>query len=158
MKRLHLLGPGNCFVEFGAGRGKLSHWLDIALQDARDVHFLLVERASTRFKVDGKHRKSYFERLQVDIQHLCLSKVPLLVEENLSLIGTGKHLCGAATDLALRCLVDTYVNSRAEEKEGSVTKRIKIDCPGQKHSKCAAENQSPIAGIVIALCCHHRCC
>ncbi|KAG8132692.1 hypothetical protein E2320_010537 [Naja naja] len=157
MKRLHLLGPGNCFVEFGAGRGKLSHWLDIALQDAQDVHFLLVERASTRFKVDGKHRKRYFERLQVDIQHLCLSKVPLLMEENLSLIGIGKHLCGAATDLALRCLVDTYVNSRAEEKEGPVTKRIKTDCPGQKHSKRAAENWSPIAGIVIALCCHHRC-
>ncbi|XP_060546037.1 tRNA:m(4)X modification enzyme TRM13 homolog isoform X2 [Pantherophis guttatus] len=157
MKRLHLLGQGNCFVEFGAGRGKLSHWLDIALQDAQDVHFLLVERASTRFKVDGKHRKRYFERLQVDIQHLCLSKVPLLVEENLSLIGIGKHLCGAATDLALRCLVDTYVNSRAEEKEGPVTKRLKTDCPGQIHSKCAAENWSPVAGIVIALCCHHRC-
>uniref|UniRef100_A0A670YDG2 tRNA:m(4)X modification enzyme TRM13 n=1 Tax=Pseudonaja textilis TaxID=8673 RepID=A0A670YDG2_PSETE len=75
MKRLHLLGPGNCFVEFGAGRGKLSHWLDIALQDVQDVHFLLVERASTRFKVDGKHNKRYFERLQVDIQHLCLSKL-----------------------------------------------------------------------------------
>lgn len=51
MERLHLLEPGNCFVEFGAGRGKLSHWVDIALQDSKDVHFLLVERATTRFKV-----------------------------------------------------------------------------------------------------------
>ncbi|XP_015687084.1 tRNA:m(4)X modification enzyme TRM13 homolog [Protobothrops mucrosquamatus] len=157
MKRLHLLGPGNCFVEFGAGRGKLSHWLDIALQDVQDVHFLLVERASTRFKVDGKHRKRYFERLQVDIQHLCLSKVPLLVEQKLPLIGIGKHLCGAATDLALRCLVDTYRKSGPEEKEGPVIKRLKTDCSGKIHSKCATENWSPIAGIVIALCCHHRC-
>uniref|UniRef100_A0A7M4F7Q1 tRNA:m(4)X modification enzyme TRM13 n=1 Tax=Crocodylus porosus TaxID=8502 RepID=A0A7M4F7Q1_CROPO len=74
MEQLHLLGPGRCFVEFGAGRGKLSHWVDTALQDTENVHFLLVERATTRFKVDGKHRKrdSIFERLQVDIQHLCL--------------------------------------------------------------------------------------
>ncbi|XP_039204427.1 tRNA:m(4)X modification enzyme TRM13 homolog isoform X2 [Crotalus tigris] len=157
MKRLHLLGPGNCFVEFGAGRGKLSHWLDIALQDVQDVHFLLVERESTRFKVDGKHRKRYFERLQVDIQHLCLSKVPLLVEQKLPLIGIGKHLCGAATDLALRCLVDTYRKSGLEEKEGPVIKRLKTDCSGKIHSKCATENWSPIAGIVIALCCHHKC-
>ncbi|KAK9404028.1 tRNA:m4X modification enzyme TRM13 like [Crotalus adamanteus] len=135
MKRLHLLGPGNCFVEFGAGRGKLSHWLDIALQDVQDVHFLLVERESTRFKVDGKHRKRYFERLQVDIQHLCLSKVPLLVEQKLPLIGIGKHLCGAATDLALRCLVDTYRKSGLEEKEGPVIKRLKTDCSGKIHSK-----------------------
>ncbi|XP_039204428.1 tRNA:m(4)X modification enzyme TRM13 homolog isoform X3 [Crotalus tigris] len=132
MKRLHLLGPGNCFVEFGAGRGKLSHWLDIALQDVQDVHFLLVERESTRFKVDGKHRKRYFERLQVDIQHLCLN-------------------------LALRCLVDTYRKSGLEEKEGPVIKRLKTDCSGKIHSKCATENWSPIAGIVIALCCHHKC-
>ncbi|KAM3839506.1 tRNA:m(4)X modification enzyme TRM13 homolog isoform 2-T2 [Vipera latastei] len=157
MKRLHLLGPGNCFVEFGAGRGKLSHWLDIALQDVQDVNFLLVERASTRFKVDGKHRKRYFERLQVDIQHLCLSKVPLLVEQKLPLVGIGKHLCGAATDLALRCLVDTSRKSCPEEKEGPVIKRLKTDCSGKIHSKCGTENWSPIAGIVIALCCHHRC-
>lgn len=52
MERLNLLGPRRCFVEFGAGRGKLSHWVDKALQDAKDVHFLLVERATTRFKVE----------------------------------------------------------------------------------------------------------
>lgn len=51
MEKLQLLGPGRCFIEFGAGRGKLSHWVDIALQDAANVHFLLVERATTRFKV-----------------------------------------------------------------------------------------------------------
>uniref|UniRef100_A0A452IWZ8 tRNA:m(4)X modification enzyme TRM13 n=1 Tax=Gopherus agassizii TaxID=38772 RepID=A0A452IWZ8_9SAUR len=101
MEKLHLLGPGRCFIEFGAGRGKLSHWVDIALQDAENVHFLLVERATTRFKVDGKHRKRdyIFERLQVDIQHLCLNKVPILEKEKLPVVGIGKHLCGAATVL-----------------------------------------------------------
>ncbi|XP_044288167.1 tRNA:m(4)X modification enzyme TRM13 homolog isoform X4 [Varanus komodoensis] len=97
MERLHLLGSGKCFVEFGAGRGKLSHWVDIALHNAQDIHFLLVERATTRFKVDGKHRKNCFERLQVDIQHLGLNKVPVLAKRKLPVIGIGKHVCGAAT-------------------------------------------------------------
>ncbi|XP_060058130.1 tRNA:m(4)X modification enzyme TRM13 homolog isoform X3 [Erinaceus europaeus] len=99
IEKLNLLGPRRCFVEFGAGKGKLSHWVDTALKDADKVHFILVEKVTTRFKVDGKHRKknSVFERLQIDIQHLCLNKVPLLSKEKLPLVGIGKHLCGMAT-------------------------------------------------------------
>ncbi|XP_057356446.1 tRNA:m(4)X modification enzyme TRM13 homolog isoform X3 [Manis pentadactyla] len=99
IEKLKLLGPRRCFVEFGAGKGKLSHWVDIALKDAEKVHFILVEKVTTRFKVDGKHRKkdSMFERLQIDIQHLCLSKIPLLSKEKLPVVGIGKHLCGMAT-------------------------------------------------------------
>lgn len=105
MEKLHLLGPGRCFVEFGAGRGKLSHWVDIALQDVENIQFLLIERATTRFKVDGKHKKrdSIFERLQVDIQHLCLNKVPILEKKKLPVVGIGKHLCGAATGMRYIC-------------------------------------------------------
>jgi len=55
---------------------------------------------------------------------------------------TGKHLCGGATDLALRCAVHTlapHIGKGAEsveevEGEGGVLK-----------------------GIAIATCCHHRC-
>uniref|UniRef100_A0A9L0RQ34 tRNA:m(4)X modification enzyme TRM13 n=1 Tax=Equus caballus TaxID=9796 RepID=A0A9L0RQ34_HORSE len=49
--------------------------------------------------VDGKHRKknSVFERLQIDIQHLCLNKIPVLSKEKLPVVGIGKHLCGMAT-------------------------------------------------------------
>ncbi|XP_061489808.1 tRNA:m(4)X modification enzyme TRM13 homolog isoform X2 [Rhineura floridana] len=164
MERLHLLEPGNCFVEFGAGRGKLSHWVDIALQDSKDVHFLLVERATTRFKVDGKHRKNCFERLQVDIQHLCLNNVPVLVKEKLPVIGIGKHVCGAATDLALRCLVETYAKLCDDKKEGPASKRFKNNATNrtsnysdESYSEPVTENWSPVAGIVIALCCHHKC-
>ncbi|XP_054835868.1 tRNA:m(4)X modification enzyme TRM13 homolog isoform X4 [Eublepharis macularius] len=166
MERLNLLGPRRCFVEFGAGRGKLSHWVDIALQDAKDVHFLLVERATTRFKVDGKHRKNGFERLQVDIQHLCLNKVPVLVKEKLPAVGIGKHVCGSATDLALRCLVETYANLSDDDRRGGPeakrlkierTSRIPTNSPSETCSDSVAENWSPVAGIVIALCCHHRC-
>ncbi|XP_007606169.2 tRNA:m(4)X modification enzyme TRM13 homolog isoform X1 [Cricetulus griseus] len=99
IEKLKLLGPRRCFVEFGAGKGKLSHWVDIALKDAENVHFLLVEKVTTRFKVDGKHRKknSVFERLQIDIQHLCLNRIPVLQEGRLPVVGIGKHLCGVAT-------------------------------------------------------------
>lgn len=51
MEGLELLSPNRCYIEFGAGKGKLSHWIHIALKAAENVHFLLVERSSTRFKV-----------------------------------------------------------------------------------------------------------
>ncbi|PKU45816.1 hypothetical protein llap_3902 [Limosa lapponica baueri] len=164
MEKLHLLGPGRCFVEFGAGRGKLSHWVDVALQNVENVHFLLVERATTRFKVDGKHkgRDSIFERLQVDIQHLCLKKVPILEKKKLPVVGIGKHLCGAATDLALRCLVESYTTCCEGENEEPATKRSRTD-KTEVASNNSADNESnkdnwkPVAGIVIALCCHHKC-
>uniref|UniRef100_A0A3Q3W1U4 tRNA:m(4)X modification enzyme TRM13 n=1 Tax=Mola mola TaxID=94237 RepID=A0A3Q3W1U4_MOLML len=105
LEALGLLGRGRCFVEFGAGRGKLSHWIHEALKTPEypeaqeDLQLLLVERCSTRFKVDGKHQDAgvAFERLQVDIEHLDLSKVPLLRRHQLPVVAVGKHLCGAAT-------------------------------------------------------------
>ncbi|XP_020022040.1 tRNA:m(4)X modification enzyme TRM13 homolog isoform X4 [Castor canadensis] len=167
IEKLKLLGPRRCFVEFGAGKGKLSHWVDIALKDAEKVHFILVEKVTTRFKVDGKHRKenSVFERLQIDIQHLCLSKIPVLREGKLPVVGIGKHLCGVATDLALRCLIETYAASYEERNEEPLAKRIKNDKTETKVNTLAKEGNernvpekwSPVAGIVIALCCHHRC-
>ncbi|NXI61778.1 TRM13 enzyme, partial [Anseranas semipalmata] len=164
MEKLHLLGPGRCFIEFGAGRGKLSHWVDVALQDVEDIQFLLVERATTRFKVDGKHKKrdSIFERLQVDIQHLCLNKVPILEKKKLPVVGMGKHLCGAATDLALRCLVESYATCCDGENEEPAPKRLKND-KTEVPPKSSTDNErnkedfKPVAGIVIALCCHHKC-
>ena len=51
MKALGLLSPNRCYVEFGAGKGKLSHWINVALRGSDNVNFLLVERSTTRFKV-----------------------------------------------------------------------------------------------------------
>ncbi|KAF4021558.1 hypothetical protein G4228_013200 [Cervus hanglu yarkandensis] len=93
-------------------------------------------------QVDGKHRKknSVFERLQIDIQHLCLN-------------------------LALRCLVETYAASCEERNEEPLAKRIKNDKTEKEINTLAKEGNeknipekwTPVAGIVIALCCHHRC-
>ncbi|XP_063796139.1 tRNA:m(4)X modification enzyme TRM13 homolog isoform X2 [Pseudophryne corroboree] len=151
LERLGLLGGSQCYVEFGAGRGKLSHWVNIATEDADRVHFLLVERATTRFKVDGKQRKSNFERLHIDIQHLCLDRVPSLGQKQLPVIGIGKHLCGAGTDLALRCLVQNEFNPPVEPQ----SKRFRREPASGKETEPA--KRFPVEGIVIALCCHHRC-
>ncbi|KAK7126752.1 hypothetical protein R3I94_018064 [Phoxinus phoxinus] len=165
MEVLELLSPNRCYIEFGAGKGKLSHWIHIALKAAENVHFLLVERSSTRFKVDGKHKNadSTFDRLQVDIQHLDLRKVPLLREKRLPVIGVGKHLCGAATDLALRCL---FEHNCIDKDDDPPTKRVKLN-----HTGDASDDMKPVpstegsetgeelivSGLAIALCCHHRC-
>ncbi|XP_069823657.1 tRNA:m(4)X modification enzyme TRM13 homolog [Dendropsophus ebraccatus] len=151
LERLGLLGPSRCFVEFGAGRGKLSHWVNTATEDADNVHFLLVERATTRFKVDGKQRKSTFERLHIDIQHLHLDRVPSLVEKRLPVIGIGKHLCGAGTDLALRCLVHDSSNPGGEPQ----SKRCRTDT--EQSASTEPPYRCRVDGVVIALCCHHRC-
>lgn len=151
LERLGLLGRSRCFVEFGAGRGKLSHWVNIATEDAENVHFLLVERAATRFKVDGKQRKSTFERLHIDIQHLCLDRVPSLIQKQLPVIGIGKHLCGAGTDLALRCLVHNSGNPEGKPQ----SKRSRIDTELSDNPELTYH--CGVDGVVIALCCHHRC-
>lgn len=172
LEALRLLGRGRCFVEFGAGRGKLSHWIHEALktrdhlETCEDLQLLLVERCSTRFKVDGKHQDdgAQFERLQVDIQHLDLSKVPLLRQKKLPLVGVGKHLCGAATDLALRCLLET---PGPREETGPPQKRLKTSEPADPESADSAvlpgpglgpdPGPGPVLGLAVALCCHHRC-
>ncbi|KAJ8395459.1 hypothetical protein AAFF_G00031930 [Aldrovandia affinis] len=173
MEALGLLAAHRCFVEFGAGKGKLSHWINVAQREAENVHFLLVERSTTRFKVDGKNRSpdSMFERLQVDIQHLSLRKVPLLLEKGLPVIGVGKHLCGAATDLALRCMLESAGQDQGEPRDQPPRKRLKLE---QQRDGLGVETQPTptgldtglttgldtgltVSGLAIALCCHHRC-
>lgn len=58
LKERGLLGGGRTFVEFGAGRGKLSHWIHEALKTCEDVQVLLVERCSTRFKAGNRSHQN----------------------------------------------------------------------------------------------------
>ncbi|KAJ8277761.1 hypothetical protein GJAV_G00079580 [Gymnothorax javanicus] len=165
MKALGLLSADQCYVEFGAGKGKLSHWINTALRGSDNVHFLLVERSTTRFKVDGKNKcadsTNVFERLQVDIQHLSLCKVPLLCEKDLPVVGVGKHLCGAATDLALRCMLESPGGGSGERSEQPPRKRLKQDQlsegPCENADPASAKRAVTVSGLAIALCCHHRC-
>ncbi|XP_030228294.1 tRNA:m(4)X modification enzyme TRM13 homolog isoform X1 [Gadus morhua] len=169
MEEIGLLGSNRCFVEFGAGKGKLSHWIREAVKGHNDHHFLLVERSSTRFKVDGKHQQAdgRFERLQVDIQHLDLGRVPLLMETRVRLVGVGKHLCGSATDLALRCLFEGVASetappckrSRYQEEPAPPSHHPAPPSPrpAPPSPHPAPPSRADVCGVAIALCCHHRC-
>ena len=168
------------YIEFGAGRGKLSQCIQKAFQrsscstakeanttgtesemenvptshELSNVHYVLVDRDSCRHKVDGFHRASalvgaYYHRLLMDIEHLDLRKLDCLNEglnvKNVAAVS--KHLCGAATDLSLRCVVQTFLQKADETSRERQISEAGPDC----------RMNSKLCGIVIALCCHHRC-
>ncbi|CAO3639348.1 unnamed protein product [Cunninghamella blakesleeana] len=131
-----------CFIEFGAGRGELSGHLKDALQEENgESTFVLIDRKNVKHKFDsyllGKSKKlSTVRRILIDIKDLNLEKLDVLMNEQgekKKVVTLSKHLCGCATDITLKCLMN-YV-----EKEKS------------------NGNSQPISGIVIALCCHQLC-
>jgi len=127
-----LLDNGNTYIEFGSGRGQLTYWLTRAVTDPTTCQFILVDKASHRHKFDNRMKENEdieLVRLKADIQDLSLAGLsPFLTLQRESVVGISKHLCGAATDLTIRCLTQTL-----------------------------EESSSELVGILIALCCHHRC-
>lgn len=100
------LRDNTTIVEFGAGRGQLGYWLGHVLQDKKNCTIVLVDRASTRHKLDNKLKDGNVavNRVRADIADLNLAK---LIPEGSHLVGVCKHLCGEATDLSLQCLLRT---------------------------------------------------
>jgi len=126
-----LLRDNSIFVEFGSGRGELSYWVGKALSAPSTCHMLLVDRASPRHKLDTRLQQDVSDsnsddngtmsvtRLRVDIADLHLGQALETVDNSVSdskfknnVIGISKHLCGAATDLTLRCMMGTLPISR----------------------------------------------
>ncbi|XVF80746.1 hypothetical protein PTKIN_Ptkin15bG0099800 [Pterospermum kingtungense] len=118
-------------VEFGAGRGYLTQMLADCYGIRR---VFLVERKSYKLKADRSLRQKeslILERLRIDIEDLNLKAVESL--QGLPYIAIGKHLCGPATDLTLRCCL---ANQRNDGQ-----------CEGNRYPR----------GLAIATCCHHLC-
>ncbi|PKA52693.1 tRNA guanosine-2'-O-methyltransferase TRM13 [Apostasia shenzhenica] len=120
-------------VEFGAGRGYLTQML----ADSYGIHrIFLVERKSYKLKADRSLRQNEsisLKRLRIDIEDLDLHAVESL--NGHPFLAIGKHLCGSATDLAIRCC-----------------------CPGQNNlNKKTLLSSCYLQGIAIATCCHHLC-
>ncbi|KAK9373747.1 methyltransferase TRM13-domain-containing protein [Lipomyces chichibuensis] len=147
----------NCFVEFGAGRGELSRYLNQALlhkynkEPTYTPSFLLIDRSGGRMKFDSKIIKDsedlgskhliapIVHRIKTDIKDLDLRKVENNQLQKRSdgkggIVAISKHLCGAATDLTIQCLMNhrTYRNN-------------------------SDDSTMHLAGIMIALCCRHQC-
>lgn len=131
-KKSGLLQGNTVFIEFGAGRGQLSYYVAQIMQEDDNCLLLLIDRASQRHKFDNKLKESPmpYKRIRADIADLCLEFMPVLHLYK-RIVSLGKHLCGSATDLALRSMIG---GDRMEEERGV----------------CAA-------GILMAMCCHHRC-
>lgn len=170
------------FVEFGAGRGMLSFTLDNMLPTP--CRMLLLERASVGGKkVDKELRQeakassssssaslpiSTVHRIRLDIQDCALREaLNHFSPQGGGVVAIGKHLCGAATDLTLRCLAES-VGSLGGSMEavrvaaGDVAAAEKAPSPSLAPplSSAAAAGCGPVhalKAISIALCCHHAC-
>lgn len=132
IERAGLAKDDTCFIEFGAGKGKLTYWLAQMLKNNEKTTIMLVDRSSHRHKNDNRLKNGQSSvnviRIRADIANLCLSKIDD-IKTIKHKVGIAKHLCGAATDLTIRCL----------------SKLMQDD------------SNSGVAGLVIAFCCHHQC-
>ncbi|XP_074101494.1 tRNA:m(4)X modification enzyme TRM13 homolog [Cotesia typhae] len=129
LNRAGLLRENTCFIEFGAGKGKLTYWLGQLIKNTKESTVILVDRSSHRHKNDNKLKTEdcsiNIVRIRADIADLCLNKIKE-VKSSKYTVGIAKHLCGAATDLTLRCLTNST-------------------------------EDTGVSGLIIAFCCHHRC-
>ncbi|GAB6031641.1 tRNA:m(4)X modification enzyme TRM13 [Chamberlinius hualienensis] len=134
LEHYELVKDGNAMVEFGAGR--LTHWIIKEIKPTKKSRFILIDRASQRHKFDNKYKDTeeiQIQRIKIDIEHLDLKKVSSIHTCD-EMIVTSKHLCGVATDFALRCITNYQLSNQK-----------------------LPEHLCKFKGALIALCCHHRC-
>ena len=101
----------------------------------------------------ARRERSRVSRLRVDIKDLRLAGAAEAAGRRV--VATGKHLCGAAADLALRCLLlPSHSDDDANADEG-------VPAPVEKNKKPPTASSRPPgfepAGVAVATCCHHRC-
>ena len=153
MKRAGMLAPDGgverpAFVELGAGNGKLSRLVGVCAGPP-PARVLMVDRGRFRHKAERLRtveeekmdenssvvtRKKVgvdakFERVVIDIKDFDMVHAPFCNDAD-ALIAFGKHLCGSACDLSLRCLASWVRQSE------------------EKRKFCA---------MTVALCCFHKC-
>lgn len=134
LKHFEFLQADTSFIEFGAGKGQVSYWLAQIINNISNTNVILVDRASHRHKQDNKITdRDAVHRIRADIADFVIQKLNECKQAK-HIIGVSKHLCGAATDLAIRCLLQC---NQAADTNDTRTPQTK--------------------GFVIALCCHHRC-
>jgi tRNA:m4X modification enzyme len=165
--------PRTAYVELGAGKGWLSAWLAGA-SGAR--HLLLVDRArGLSAKADRRLRHTALTRATLDLRDLDVGGLlahhaavqaqrqvggeRAAVQEGATpqveplpcpcpWVAYGKHLCGAATDMALRACLTALAKEEAQPQQ-----------PASAEDGAAGrqQQQSVLRGVCIATCCHHRC-
>ncbi|KAG0359018.1 hypothetical protein BGZ54_010162 [Gamsiella multidivaricata] len=173
MKRLNMLDdPTSCYVEFGAGRGELSNYLKIAVDDHGTATFILVDRTPSRNKFDSailglEEIKSLVKRHTMDIKDLVLAEVPELRrdvtatqrEPPLKENTTGANDAEKSEELAKPGYVDKKpVVAMSKHLCGGATDlTLKCLTQYQQSEREKSPLPSPVKGILIALCCHQLC-
>ncbi|KAI9138789.1 methyltransferase TRM13-domain-containing protein [Paraphysoderma sedebokerense] len=105
---------------------------------------------------------STVERIQIDMTHFHLPLVPSISSFSSSssldmkdsaerqtpkpVVAIGKHLCGGATDIGLRCLYNYISHAPVQSSMSSPV------C-----TNSSSERQNKVKGLTIALCCHQLC-
>ncbi|CAM9932359.1 unnamed protein product, partial [Chrysoparadoxa australica] len=143
---------GMTFLEMGAGRGMLGLALAKTHQESK---LIFIERSGSRGKADRQLKDLGLEhrRVNIDISDLHL---PGLFGHGLpdeqgpkSVVSIAKHLCGVATDFALRSLLTLA------SPDGSTDGSTATD--EEEHQKLPNVVEAGVGGCCIATCCHHVC-
>ncbi|CRL01478.1 CLUMA_CG014306, isoform A [Clunio marinus] len=127
MKSEEFFNPQTCIIEYGAGKAALTFWLSKIVENIKDNKIIVIDKASHRHKKDNLIKnRDMVERVRADIADLNLKGLKM-EDKYKSFVGVSKHLCGGATDLTLRCII--------QGNESSMKTR----------------------DFIICTCCQHRC-
>ncbi|KAI5966854.1 TRM13 [Candida pseudojiufengensis] len=140
LKRLGLLSSEHFYLEYGCGKAELSRYVNQCIifknvNDFKSYGYGLIDRGNNRMKADSKiiqDSEPYkftprIKRAKIDIKDLKLDEFLDNIKPK-QIVAISKHLCGAATDLTLKSIINSSI--------------IK-------------DNQ--FSGILIAMCCRHVC-
>jgi tRNA:m4X modification enzyme len=133
-----LLSSNLNYMEFGCGRAELSRYTlkSIIHQDSKAADFFLIDRSPCRMKLDGKMIKDAEDsnletkvfRVKMDIKDLNADYVISNEFQNdKKFVAISKHLCGAATDLTIQCILKNQLLKESFQ------------------------------GMIVAMCCRHCC-
>ncbi|KAK3825534.1 MAG: methyltransferase TRM13-domain-containing protein [Benniella sp.] len=171
MQRLDMLDdPTSCYIEFGAGRGELSNYLKIAIDDHGAATFVLVDRTPSRNKFDNailglEQIKSLVKRHTMDIKDLVLAEVPEL-RRDVTATQREPPLKKDAVEAADKNETPKepeYVDKKpvvAMSKHlcgGATDLTLRCLTNYQQSEREKSSLPSPVKGILIALCCHQLC-
>ncbi|KAM3955457.1 tRNA:m(4)X modification enzyme TRM13 homolog [Aphomia sociella] len=181
MEKEGLVQDNTCYIELGAGKGQLSLYASRAWCGAGSSAVLL-DRAALRHKRDARLRREAAAaaavtsvlRVRADLAHVALRRVPP-VRRSRRRVGFAKHLCGAAADYAIRCMVGagSDVESETEDEGMKIETGSEVKAGTENDGGSGAERETRrggevqrenemrsrkeiLRGLVLASCCHHR--
>ena len=165
------------YLELGAGKGYLSLMMARATAARR---FVLNDCRTFQLKADRllrrlqarEDRHLAFVRLQADLKDFVVAGAlheldsaqncaqPSAEWSSRTMIGVGKHLCGAVTDYALRSLLGSCSRCSKHSQAAvpmSASSAASAQVPALQAGDPPVKPEAWLAGLSIAPCCHFRC-